>query len=346
VRGFDAAFEAACGAVAVSGIDSGGALPGREQRPQALASSWLLQLPQAVQEVAHLGRARVLEYQDAHYAELYESRLHRIAQAEREADPHARSGMATTRETARHLALWMAFDDIVRVAELKIRSARISRVRAEVGARDGEVLRIYDHFKPTVAEVAAILPRSLAAALTRWDRRRQSRGRSPLAMALKLPTHSIVGMAALRLLVALKPLRPRSSRFHDEQELIERWLVAIEQGVRQSTGLGLELAECGRLIKGYGSTHDRGKDILLHVIATLAGGASTDGVDARTAAVRAARLAALADDTGNALNLTMVRHGAAPMPTREHPVQWVRRRPGGRAGAAQRASTPDRGARP
>ena len=67
-------------------------------------------------------------------------------------------GHATTRETARWLALWMAFDDIVRVAELKLRASRSRRVRREVGARDDEIVKVYDHFKPGVPEFAALLP--------------------------------------------------------------------------------------------------------------------------------------------------------------------------------------------
>jgi hypothetical protein len=37
--------------------------------------------------------------------------------------------------------------------------------------------------------------------------------------------------------------------------------------------LGHEIALCGRLIKGYGATNERGKDNLLHVLDHLAQGA-------------------------------------------------------------------------
>ena len=47
-----------------------------------------------------------------------------VLDAERAADPAGAHGFATTRETARWLALWMAFDDIVRVADLKSRASR------------------------------------------------------------------------------------------------------------------------------------------------------------------------------------------------------------------------------
>jgi hypothetical protein len=52
--------------------------------------------------------------------------------------------------------------------------------------------------------------------------------------------------------------------------LIERWLAAVERGTREHWALGHELALCGRLIKGYGSTNERGKANLLHMIEHLA----------------------------------------------------------------------------
>src|SRR5690606_16012344 len=138
---------------------------------------------------------------------LYLERLDRILAAERHGDPHARNGYAITRAMARYLALWMAFDDIVRVAELKLRASRMARVRREVGVRDDELVRVWDHFKPGVPEFAALLPQGLAERLTRWDARRVQSGKEPYALALKLPTHTVLGALALRTLYMLKGQR-------------------------------------------------------------------------------------------------------------------------------------------
>ena len=70
-------------------------------------------LPAPVAEIAALGHARLLDYQDAAYATLYRQRLDRVVAAERLADPSGDFPAST--EAARWLALWMAFDDIVRV---------------------------------------------------------------------------------------------------------------------------------------------------------------------------------------------------------------------------------------
>jgi indolepyruvate ferredoxin oxidoreductase beta subunit len=225
---------------------------------------------------------------------------------------------------ARWLALWMAFDDIVRVAELKSRASRAQRVRDEVKAADDDIVKVYDHFKPGAPEFAALLPPSLAHRVTAWDRRRKT----PFALPLKVGSHSVAGMASLRVLASLRWLRKRGSRFAEEQALIERWLAAVVQGTRTDWRLGHELALCGRLIKGYGSTNERGKRNLLHVIDHLAVAPLPDGSPAaRAAAIAAAREAALADEAGTALDATLVRHGAPPRPVIAQPIRWMKRPP-------------------
>jgi indolepyruvate ferredoxin oxidoreductase beta subunit len=291
-----------------------------------------------------LARERLEAYQDAAYAALYEQRLSRIEAAERQADPSGRHAGAVTQEMVRWLALWMAYDDIVRVAAAKLAASRQQRVRREVGAEAGDVVKVYDHFKPGVPEFAGLLPGALARRLLAWDRARVGRGLEPWALPLRVGAHTVAGALALRLLASARALRRHGSRHALEQSLIERWLEAVERGTRQDWSLGHELAQCGRLVKGYGSTNERGKDQLLHVVDHLA---FADGAGAQ--AVRAARLAALSDGGGQALDRTLAAFGAAPRPVPEQAVRWYRRPPAsgsaqGRPpqGSATVRATPDR----
>jgi hypothetical protein len=96
-------------------------------------------------------------------------------------------------------------------------------------------------------------------------------GRDPWALPLKIGTHTLHGVLALRLVAALKGRRRHGSRFALEQTLDRtQWLAAVAAGAARDAALGLELAMCGRLIKGYGSTNERGKANLLHVLQHLA----------------------------------------------------------------------------
>lgn len=284
--------------------------------------------PAVPSDLRTLARARLLDYQDAAYVRLYDDRLARIEAAERAADPQTQQGGAVAAEMTRWLALWMAFDDIVRVATLKLRASRAARVRGEVAARDDEIVKVFDHFKPGVPEFAALLPAGLARRLTAWDEARRARGSEPWALPLRVGTHTVSGALALRFVGALKGQRRRGSRFAVEQALIERWLAAVEQGTREHWALGHELALCGRLIKGYGSTNDRGKHHLLHIIDHLALAAHLPDPAARAEAVRAARTAALADDAGKAFDQALVANGAPARPLAAQPIRWHRRAPG------------------
>ncbi len=325
-RGFDLAYARVASARAhgsyvervVAATDAAAAPP---PLPSAVATAF----PPVLHAMLALGHARVREYQDDAYAALYVQRLQRVLQAERVHDPMALHGFASTREAARWLALWMAFDDIVRVAALKLLPERWARVRREAKAGGDDVLKVYDHFKPGVPEFAGMLPPRFSAALQRWDAARRARGDAPWAMALQLGTHTVFGTLLLKLLASLRWLRRRGQRYADEQALIERWLDAVVRHTSNDWRLGHEIVLCGRLIKGYGGTHERGRNNLLHILDQLAERAPFASPAERAQAIAQARGAALLDEGGTALDAALQRHGAAPRPLREAPIRFLRR---------------------
>jgi indolepyruvate ferredoxin oxidoreductase beta subunit len=285
--------------------------------PDAVAAKF----PAVLHPLMGLAHQRLVEYQGPAYARLYVQRLERLLDVE---SASADATHPVTAEATRWLALWMAFDDIIRVADLKSRASRWDRVTQEVKAKEGDVLKVYDHFKPGVPELAALLPQGLANRLLRWDRARVARGQAPWSMPLKVARHALWGMASLRLLASLRVLRPLGSRYATEQALIEEWLSGIEAATRLSPALGLELARCGQLIKGYGSTNERGKDNLLHILRHVCGPASKVPLAEQAEAVARIRNAALQDEAGQALDQALLQHGAPARPVKEQPVLWMK----------------------
>ena len=180
--------------------------------------------PAMLHPLLGLAHQRLVEYQGLTYARLYVQRLERLLIAE---SGTTDGNYPVSLETTRWLALWMAFDDIIRVADLKSRASRWMRVSQEVKVKEGDVLKVYDHFKPGVPELAALLPQGLANRLLRWDRARVARGQAPWALPIKVARHALWGMASLRLLASLRVLRPLGSRYATEQSLIEEWLCGI-----------------------------------------------------------------------------------------------------------------------
>ena len=271
------------------------------------------------------GVARTTDYQDAAYATLYLDRLEPIVKIDR-------SGYKLTTETGRFLALWMCYEDVIRVADLKSRRSRFERVRAEVQAKPDEPVHIVEYLKPGVEEVAAVLPPRLSKWLTGWAARRGLTDKLNVGMYVK--TTSVFGFLQLRTLAAMRRWRRMTARYHDEQPLIDRWLAAIRTAAARDLGLALEIALCGRLIKGYGETHRRAKANFLRIIGTIAEGGTFASDAARAAAIKAAREAALADPEGRKLEQSLEAVGIAPLPPQPKPLTFFRRPPGSEKRAA------------
>ncbi len=100
------------------------------------ANDRIARLPAPARDLAAIGVERALDYQDMAYAGLYLDRLERVASSDKAFGGEAH-GWMLTREAARHLALWMTYEDVVRVADLKTRASRFERYRAEVRAGEG-----------------------------------------------------------------------------------------------------------------------------------------------------------------------------------------------------------------
>ena len=294
--------------------------------------------PSDMHEMLGLGVARLMDYQGARYVSLYIQRLREVLASEQRNGPDG--ACTVTKETARWLALWMAFDDIVRVADLKSRASRWQRVRMEVKAKTDDVLKVYDHFKPGVPEFAALLPKVFALPLLRWDRQRSASGLSPLALPIKVGTHSVIGMVMLRVLASFKWLRVLGNRYAEEQAMIDAWLKAVVRGAQEDVNLGLALAQCGQLIKGYGTTNERGRDNLLHILRHLAPHDVSVDSSARNAetsrdsqahlqkrsnAINDARNAALRDAGGIAIDQALRAHGAPIREVKAQPIRWMAR---------------------
>jgi len=246
-----------------------------------------------IADIVRAGVERVADYQDIGYARRYLARLSSIAPLARE-----RNGERLLAETARQLALAMAYEDTIRVAELKIRASRFARVREEVRLGDGQLLQIAEFMHPRVQEIADTLPAGFGRWLldTRWARRLVERFTKSGKV---VKTTSLRGFLLLYLVAALKPMRPRSLRFAAEQTAIDQWLGVVRDTARTDAALATEVAETRNLVRGYGDTHERGRDRFDALMAVLPQVMTLPDSAARFAALRKA---AQADESGAELN--------------------------------------------
>ena len=253
--------------------------------------------PPAARDVVIAGVRRLASYQDVAYAQLYLDRLAPVGAA----DARAQAGGRLVRETARHLALRMSYEDVIRVAQAKIDPARLERICAELGVGAGEPFTVTEFLKPGIEELCSLLPPALAKRILAAAERRGLTER--LHWGMEVNTTSVSGFLRFWLLAKLHRWRPKSYRFQEEQRAIDAWLRLIAEAARLSGDLALEIAECARLIKGYGDTLKRGSAnyrlIETRIIQPILAGRMplARGIDA----IASARAAALADPEGEAL---------------------------------------------
>jgi indolepyruvate ferredoxin oxidoreductase beta subunit len=269
--GVDASLRAFAAGLSAAASPVSAAVPPRSREADAIIAE---------------GVRRLTDYQDAAYADLYRQRLDRLAI----------DGVLLA-ETARHLALWMSYEDTIRVADLKTRASRFARVRAEVRAKPDQILRITEFMHPRVQEIADTLPAPLGRWLLRSGLPRRALEKLT-ARGRHVETTSISGFLLLRGIVSLRRFRRTMLRFQEEQARIEAWLARIRALATRDAALALQVARCQRLVKGYGDTHARGWANFQRLMTEVDALAGQPAAAARLAALCDA---ALADDTGAAL---------------------------------------------
>ncbi|MEJ8856569.1 indolepyruvate oxidoreductase subunit beta family protein [Variovorax robiniae] len=255
-------------------------------------------------EFAHFllleGVRRLIDYQDVAYAGIYLDRMAKV---------HAlqlNDGGRLVESTARHLALWMSYEDTARVAALKTRSTRFERVRSESSAKADQVVAINEYMHPRLQEICETLPGGIG----RWLMNSGVPRRIVERMTQKgrvVQTSSVHGYLLLRCVAAAARWRRSTTRFAEENRFIEQWLERIAQTAAINPALALEIAECQRLVKGYSDTHVRG----LRNYELVMGAAQRAGSALAPATLRELRDAALADEHGNKLRDVLARYALA-----------------------------------
>ena len=250
-------------------------------------------LPESVRATATLGIERLTDYQDAAYAAFYLDRVASIADAERQL-----GGDGTlTRETARYLALWMAYEDVIRVADLKTRGGRLARVLTEARGKPDQIVHVSEFMHPRFEELCDTLPRWLGARAIASNRAR--RWIAPLLERDRtIATSGMGGFLLLYLIARIRRWRRGTYRFAIEQARIEAWLATALNAARTDLAFGVEVIRCQRLVKGYGDTHARGMHNFAAIMRMLP---SLVGRSDVAPTVRGLREAALKDDEGRAL---------------------------------------------
>jgi indolepyruvate ferredoxin oxidoreductase beta subunit len=302
LRAFADGFARAQGTLEPEPPAPGPAAPPQPRHPavRALVERVQAGFPAPAHHFLLEGVRRLIDYQDPAYAGLYLDRMAAVAQL-----PAGDDGRLL-RETARHLALWMSYEDTARVAALKTRASRFERVRGEARVQDGQVLAINEYMHPRLQEICETVP----AGIGRWIMASTLPRRLVERMTQHgrvIRTSSLRGYLMLRTVAATRRWRRSTLRYAEENRRIEEWLRRIAEIAARHPELATEVARCQRLVKGYSDTHERG----LRNYDTLMAAVQRSGGSMAPATLRELRDAALADEHGHQLQAALARHALA-----------------------------------
>ncbi len=250
--------------------------------------------PPVLHEMLFAGVRRLADFQDPAYADEYLDRVARFNDIDRAANG-AEKAYALTQAAAKYVAVAMAYDDVIRVAELKTRRSRFERVNKEVGADIDQIVYMTEFMHPRLEEVAGTLP----AGLGRWIEAHPKPFGFLFRKGRRVRTGTIGWFLTLYLVAALKPIRRRTLRYAREVAHRESWLALAAAHAPVNYDLAVEILGARRLVKGYADTHARGQskfDRVIGAVPLLA--PRPDGGQWLRRLVQAA----LADEEGDALD--------------------------------------------
>ena len=253
--------------------------------------------PASTHAMLFAGVSHLVDYQDPAYGSRYLERMAALLALDEQVGGQA-ADHALTRQAAKYLAKALAYDDVIRVADLKTRASRFARVGREVGLKDDELLYTTEYMHPRMEEVAGALPRRIGLfldarpGLMRALDKVVNRGR-------RVRTGTLFWFLPLYLLAGCKRFRGGTLRHDREMAHVETWLDLVAHTAPRDYPLAVETLACRRLVKGYSDTHARGQSKFDRVTAAVPA-----LVGKPDAAVWLRRLvqAALADEEGIALD--------------------------------------------
>lgn len=232
------------------------------------------------------GLDRTAEYQDVDYAALYWKRLLPFVKSAAIGGPNECELLAVA---ARQLALAMTYADSIRVAELKLRASRFSRIRGELGLGEDEILEISEFVHPRAEEIVDTMPSGLGRRLLK-----SSIGKALLqkltARGRLIRSTSLSGFLLLYLVASLKRWRRGSLRYARETEGLEEWLDTVWAAAKHDLQLASSLVRARSLARGYGATYERGLqkfDMICEFVKNNRFSVAAGGVDALIAAAQA-----------------------------------------------------------
>ena len=246
-------------------------------------------LPEEARAIVSDGIHALMDYQGASYARLYVERLNRFIGKQG-------VGAATLCNIAGLMANRMAYEDAIRIAQLKLAEYRDSG--GTVQSTDVNKLR----FDELVDALPAIAAEPLLMMLDKigWTRR---------LVSIPFSTSSKWGIRRLKVEAWLRRWRMFSIRYGEERAWIERWLHMVNRALVKQPQAVNAIIDTATMVQGFGDPYRQGLADWHAIIDGLAK-PTFDGVLSLTdlaGAIAEARAASMPDPRQAALKRTIAQ---------------------------------------
>jgi indolepyruvate ferredoxin oxidoreductase beta subunit len=207
---------------------------------------------------------RLIDYQNPKYAQNYLDNVNKIVQIDNSPN------LEISENFIKNLALLLSYEDGIRVAELKIKSLRFSKIKDEMQIKDNQIFKVIDYLKPDAYEIYGLLPNIVITPILKiidnTPLKKLKRKHKDITFAQKPETTSFLGFLRLFLLTKIKFLRPYSHRFVNEHKVINIYIDSTLKYTGDNNDLGALVAKSGSLIKGYGDVRRTTVDVFTRYI--------------------------------------------------------------------------------
>ncbi|WP_044590377.1 DUF6537 domain-containing protein [Bradyrhizobium sp. LTSPM299] len=180
-------------------------------------------------------------YQSASYASLYIDRLKRFV---------GRRGVDDTllADIARLMAQRMAYEDAIRIAQLKL--GEVNEAGGALAARSADDVKKF-RLDELIDALPAIVADPVLGALDRlgWLRKNVS---------IRFSANNRFSVRRLRIEAGLKRWRLFSVRYAKERIWVERWLHMIDRSLTKQPAAAMAIIETATMIQGYGDPYRQG----------------------------------------------------------------------------------------
>lgn len=208
--------------------------------------------PKETQNVIWHGVNHLIDFQDLNYAKTYLAKLTSILALDTQD-----IAFKLTTQTAKNLAVAMAYDDLIFVSDEKTKKYRQKEVYQQVGAKEDEIVNTLDYLHPGYEEVVGFMPAKMGLKYIDSEKWRDFYKRK-FDKDRRMHSTGLFNFVMLYVMGGMRGWRLKTFRHFEEMENVDQWLVRIEEIARVNYNLAVEVANSYRLKKGYGDTYKKG----------------------------------------------------------------------------------------